>query len=345
MGQTVTLLPAGWADGSYLDLTHEQTSVPSQPIDVHRAWRGGEVDPRQCVITLDAGVVAELRQVRDTLRAHPLPMLLRKPDQFSMPRSAALMAEVRAKLDHEVGVAALDALPLDEFDADEATTLFWVLGQAIGRPVAQKWDGTMLYHVRDTGQTYGYGVRGSCTNVELGFHNDNAFGIALPRYIGLCCLAPAQHGGVSRLCSLCAVHNRLLWDDSTLLARLYQPMLWDRQAEHAPGAPKAVYAPMFRWDGARFLARVNISLVEKGYAVAGLDMDLRLEAALALLGQVMNDPELWFELPLGRGQLQYLDNLNVVHYRSEFVDHPDTASKRHLLRTWHRDGGRPTYDG
>jgi hypothetical protein len=85
-----------------------------------------------------------------------------------------------------------------------------VLGQLIAAPVAQKWDGTMIYDVTDTGRQFGYGVRGSWTNVELSFHTDNAFGVAPPDYVGLLCLMPAREGGISRFCSLYTVHNEML---------------------------------------------------------------------------------------------------------------------------------------
>ena len=68
---------------------------------------------------------------------------------------------------------------------------FWILGQLLGRTVAQKWDGTMIYDVTDSGRDFGYGVRGSTTNVELVFHNDNAFGLAVPDAVGLFCKRPA----------------------------------------------------------------------------------------------------------------------------------------------------------
>ena len=68
-------------------------------------------------------------------------------------------------------------------------------------------------------------------------------------------------------------------------------------------------------------------------------------SALDALDAVFGDPALLFELPLKRGQIQYLNNLEVAHYRSEFIDNPDPQHKRHLLRTWHRESGAPSYDG
>ena len=102
---------------------------------------------------------------------------------------------------------------------------------------------------------------------------------------------------------------------------------------------------MFRFDGGHLSARANVSLVRKGYAVADTPMDQPLSVALRRLETITSDPALWFELPLDSGHLQFLNNREIAHYRSPFTDQPDATKKRHLVRTWHRDWGRPTYDG
>jgi alpha-ketoglutarate-dependent taurine dioxygenase len=74
-------------------------------------------------------------------------------------------------------------------------------------------------------------------------------------------------------------------------------------------------------------------------------MDSETRDAVAALEEVANGPELWFELPIERGQVQFLNNRTIAHYRSEFKDDENPARKRHLVRTWHREQGLPTYDG
>jgi len=312
---------------------------------VARAWVAADIDSADCLVMLDDPARDELLQIAELMRARPLPVLLRAPSQFAMPALRDFMLQARGLLDGHPGIAVIDRLPLDSMEAEDAVAVFWVLGQLVGRPVAQKWDGTMLYDVMDTGQRYAYGVRGSYTNVELLFHTDNAFAIAQPEYVALLCIRPAQAGGVSRFCSIYAVHNRLLAQYPRALERLYRCVLWDRQAEHAPGAPKVTKAPVFRYDHGRLSARLNLSLIRKGYEVAGVDMDEETVDALAALETVADHPDLWFELPIERGQLQFLNNRDVAHYRSQFTDHEDAARRRHLVRTWHREQGLPTYDG
>ena len=51
------------------------------------------------------------------------------------------------------------------------------------------------------------------------------------------------------------------------------------------------------------------------------------------------------DAPLERGQIQFLDNQNLIHYRSRFTDDPDPEKKRHLYRIWLRDSGAQSYDG
>ena len=124
-------------------------------------------------------------------------------------------------------------------------------------------------------------ARGSYTNVELVFHTDNASGVAQPAYVGLLCHYPAVEGGLSRFCSMYTVHNAMLERHPEHLARLYEPLLWDRQAEHAQGNDKVRRAPMFRWNGQRLEVRANTNLNEKGYQVAGEEMDTVTRAAIA----------------------------------------------------------------
>ena len=86
-------------------------------------------------------------------------------------------------------------------------------------------------------------------------------------------------------------------------------------------------------------------MVRKVYDVAGLAMDSGLKHALQAIDKVTSSPDLGVEAPLTRGQIQYLNNHELGHYRSDFIDHDDEAKKRHLFKLWHRTEGDQTYDG
>ncbi|MBT8001552.1 MAG: hypothetical protein HN578_01405 [Rhodospirillales bacterium] len=330
----------------HLDLSAEVSpSRLEEIITDGRAWTRDSIDPTDATFSFDAQArddLLDLVKKCQGLRPDDLPTA-RLPDLS--PSLKAFMAKVKASCDTGLRFAAVDRLELDGIDIDTATAVSWLLGRAVGRQVAQKWDGSMLYNVTDYGLKYEYGVRGSYTNVELVFHTDNAFAIAPPDYVSLLCLNAAKKGGVSRFCNLYSLHNLLLKNYPKALARLYQPLVFDRQAEHAADAPKVSYAPMFRWDGRRLTGRAHRGLIMKGYEIIGASMDTGTKDALSALEEATSSPDIWVEQHLERGQIQFLNNREVAHYRSTFEDHDDPTKKRHLIRSWHRDQGGVGYDG
>ena len=330
-----------------LDLSHEVVPVPEHglPWAQRKAWLAGDLDNAEWVIEIDRHARLEIDGVITNFKAERRPLLECGPEDLAVPHLRRLFRSVKDRLDNGIGFAVLDRMPIDDHDIEDIVACYWVLGQLLGPTVAQKWDGTMIYDVTDTKQRYGYGVRGSATNVELVFHTDNAFGRRVPDYVGLLCRYPALSGGLSRFCSLHSVHERLSRDYPEALSRLYQPMLFDRQAEHEAGAPKTSFAPFFSWRDGQLMCRANSSLVRKGYEVAGATMDQDLIAALKAVDEVTSAADLWIEAPLERGQIQYLNNHELGHYRSHFVDDDDSAKKRHLYRLWHRAEGDRSYDG
>ncbi len=327
-----------------LDCSNE-VSAMREPGSDRLVWLAPEVRRADYVVPLGQDALDEIRRLIDYFEANPLPLLERRLDELQIPACRAAMAQMKSILDDGVGFAVLDRLPMEDYPIDALLPVYWVLGQCIGRPVAQKWDGQMIYDVADTGAEYAYGTRGSHTSVELNFHTDNAFARMVPDYVGLFCRNPAKRGGLSRFCSLYSVHRRMQERYPEALARLYQPMLFDRQKEHCEGAAPVCLAPFFSWYRDRLFARANASLVRKGYEVAGETMDAELVAALAAIDEVCAEPDLWFEAPLERGQVQYLNNHEVGHYRSAFEDFSEPERKRHLYRLWHRETGSSSYDG
>lgn len=328
----------------FLDCSGEVSPVRATPAG-RRAWLASEITDDDWRIPLAEPVLDEIRALARFIEAHPVQNLQRSVAEIDLPRTSGAVARMKAVLDDGVGFAVLDRLPMDEFDIETLVEVYWLIGQLVGRPVAQKWNGQMIYDVADTGAAYSYGVRGSHTSVELVFHTDNAFARMVPDYVGLLCRHPAVSGGVSRFCSLYTVHDRMMERYPESLERLYRPMYFDRQKEHAEGEAKVCLAPYFSWRGDRLFARANSSLVRKGYEVVGEPMDDTLAAALDAIDEVCSSEEIWFEAPLARGQVQYLNNHEVGHYRSEFVDNEDPAKKRHLYRLWHRAEGSVCYDG
>ncbi len=98
------------------------------PVANCRTWWARDLDAEEVVVRLDSETLAELLALAGAIRANPLPILLRRPDQFSMPRLTAVMRAVRQRLDHGPGLAVVAGMPLDDIDVETATAVFWVLG-------------------------------------------------------------------------------------------------------------------------------------------------------------------------------------------------------------------------
>jgi alpha-ketoglutarate-dependent taurine dioxygenase len=329
---------------NYLDCSAETSELRKNGYQ-HMCWLAADIRHDDWIVGVTAEALDEIDRLAGFLQQNPLPILQRRLDEFELPACRQMMLAMKHILDDGVGFAVLDRLPMDSYPIEALLDVYWLFGQFIGRPVAQKWNGQMIYDVSDTGAEYAYGTRGSRTSVELNFHTDNAFARMPPDYVGLFCRHPAKTGGVSRICSLYSVHQRMLEQYPQELTRLYQPVFFDRQKEHHEGAEKICLAPYFSWRNGRMFARANASLIRKGYEVADQQMDALLGAALDAIDEICTAADLWFEAPLQRGQIQYLNNHEVGHYRSAFEDHDDALCKRHLYRLWHRESGDSSYDG
>ena len=308
-----------------------------------RAWQRQDVSPGDWLVSLPQRCVEELDTVARQVRRDPLPAVLLSPEQFSLAACGELMGRVREKLRAGIGLAVLDRVPVERYTPEENRALAWLLGSLLGRLVAQKWDGTMLYDVRDTGKALEYGVRRSVTNLDLTFHTDAPWLDLPPELVGLYCINPAREGGVSRFVSLCSAHNELARRHRDLLPRLYRPFPWDRQAEHAPDDGKTARRPVFRYDGRSLMACFNEKLIATGADLAGDPLDGEGLEALEAMRAIVDSPELSVEFTIERGQVQFINNRQFAHSRTDFKDAPEPHLKRHLIRLWTREEGRRSF--
>lgn len=318
----------------------------TEPITGSQAWRADDLSAADWQVSLSAACVSELRDVAAHLRARPLPTLLLSPDDYVLAACRDTMTRVRAILDDGVRFAVVGGLPIDEFTADEAKSLFWLLSSMIARPVAQKRNGTMIYDVLDTGLSPDPGteIRPDKTNIEIAFHNDNGYGPWPPDYTCLLCLQTAKAGPQSLVMSVDTLHNELLARYPETLPRLYEPFWFDRAAENAADEPPFHAVPVFDFDE-RLKVRLAMHQMHNGYKLRSETMDDAGAQAVAALRDVFADRSLAAEFYLERGQMQFLNNRSAIHSRTAFEDHADPAKRRHLVRLWLRDQGDRSYPG
>jgi alpha-ketoglutarate-dependent taurine dioxygenase len=310
-----------------------------------QTWKRDGLKPKDWLMPLPDAAVAELDAVVESLRREPRPVESLSPESFALATCADLMTSARRKLD-ETGLAVIDRVPVDRYSVPENQAIGWLLARMLGPVVAQTWGGRRLYDVKDTGQKLGYGVRRSVTDLGQPFHTDAGWLWMPPAYVGLFCLESAPDGGISRFVSLVTAHNELARRFPDLLPRLYQPFAWDRQAEHAPDAPRVAYRPVYGHDGrGTLMARWYDDYVYNGYTLAGVGLDEAGREALQAMRGIVDDPENWIEFRIERGQFQYINNRQFAHSRTAFKDAADGSRRRHMIRLWNRSEGTTDLEG
>jgi alpha-ketoglutarate-dependent taurine dioxygenase len=320
-------------------------AIPRTPLTGGVIWDAASLRPTDGIVPLGDDARRELEKVVAVLRDNPLPIEMLEPDAFRLDACRRMMAQVKDTLENGVGFVIIDRLPLDVFSKEEAKAVYWLLAQMVCRPVAQSWDGKMVYDVRDLGKPPGNGVRPDVTNAEQNFHTDNSYNLCAPDYVALLCLRPAKEGGISSIVSFHTAYNEMLARHPKLVNRLFAPYLFDRNKEHAPGAPAIIGHPLMQVVDGKLTARLSHRHVVNGYRMAGLPLDPMGEDALETLEATMNQPHLIREFFFEPGQIQIVDNRRLGHRRTGYVDYAEEDRKRHLVRLWLRQSGRRFYNG
>jgi len=322
-----------------------QPNIRTEPLTGPMAWTAGTKIENGGVVTLDDACQQELRSIAEFLVKHPLPPLLTDREPFALDNCRAIAKQIRHQLEHGHGFVIIESLPID-YDYRVVTSLYWILMNLVGRPVAQKWNGEMIYDVTDTGKkaTAGSGIRSSKTNGGQGYHTDNAFNLP-PHFVGLLCLRPAKEGGESGLISFDSVYNKLLEKHPEVIPRLYQPFYFDRQREHAEGEPLYNHEPILAIENGVLHTRLATFLSRQGYVVAGQDIDDETEQALAALDDVLESDGMGMTFDFQPGQIQIVNNRRLGHRRTAYVDFDEPEKKRHLVRIWLRDDHTRAYLG
>jgi len=310
------------------------------------AWRADTPLPNDGFSVLNAKCQDEIAAVARELRDNPLPIEALRPGDFDMQACNALMAGVRDTVDSGTGLTVIGRLDVAGMGEEISTKIYWLLMSMMGRPVAQKWRGTLIYDVQDTGARMAPGsvVRSSKTNSGTGFHNDNSCNLP-PDFVALLCLQTAKQGGISGIVSFESVYNQMLDEHREVLPRLYEPFFFDRVKEHAPGDEILSVKPIFEIDGRHLHVNFSPGLVELGYLRRGEEMDREGRVAFDALCKTTDAEVFCKAFEFQRGQIQVLNNRRLGHRRTAFRDWDDSARKRHLVRLWIRDSGRPFYQG
>lgn len=295
------------------------------------AWTADTLDPGWCR-PFSTAEVDELADALETFRrsSPELDLAAMTAESFPLDTLHGTIADLRRRLVDGDGVAAFEGFPVDRFSTDELRAVWWGLAMAIGTPVPQSHRGDVIGDVSDLGTGIsGRTGRGYTSNAELNFHADAADAS------GLFFLRTAREGGVTRLASSVATHDAIEARRPDLLAELYRPLPWSWQGNQPPGERAWYEMPVFGRVGDRVacaIVRTNILLAAQNAGAP--ELTERQREAVQYVVDVAAEPGMWVERSFAPGAMLFVHNHTTLHLRTAFVDWPEPARRRHLLRIW-----------
>ncbi len=312
----------------YFDRPHDAPA--EKPLESPAAWRGSEMAGGDRRTELAPAQVAELDRALAQAKASGKKAGEMTPVDFPLPTLQKEIERWRLELDCGRGFQVISGVPVERWSQADSELFFWCLGLHMGRPGAQNPQGDLLGHVLDTGDDVEdpY-VRKYLTSANIAYHCDAA------DVVGLLCLRRARSGGASRIVSSVTVYNELLERRPDLVERLYQPFLLDLRNEDASGALRYLPIPACRFAGGRlrtFYHSDYFRSVVRHDDVAPFTQEE--QALLDLYEEIASSPDLFLDMDLEPGDIQWLCNHSILHARTAYEDFPETERKRHLLRLW-----------
>ena len=306
------------------------------PLETHAEWRAADVaDPADWTLALSDGHLDELDAALAHARERVDDVLDVTRELFPLPTLAPHLVDFAADLVNGRGFGRIGTLDVDRLGPEDASWIYWGIGQHLGEPWPQNAKGHLLGDVRDQGKrpddptARGNEIGGSA----LGFHSDGS------DLVGLLCLDSGVSGGESLVANALLAHNELVRTAPELAAELYAPLPYDFRGEHRPGQRPYYSVPTFsRHVGAdreRLFVRYIRPFIESSqrHEEAPRITDAQ-RTAMDAYDSLIDDPDLRVEMLLRPGEMQFVNNYHVLHARRRYEDDVAGGRVRWLKRLW-----------
>ncbi|OAO04856.1 hypothetical protein A8B75_06865 [Sphingomonadales bacterium EhC05] len=301
------------------------------PIKSKADWRASQWRKDDSwIYHLSESQIAELDAALTHAKGKGLTGIAIKRDDFPLPSLGPVLDELAEELVNGRGFFLIRGFPALDYSKEDASSVFWGMGNYIGSPWPQNARGDVLGDVRDTGRSIlDPTVRGYQTNIRLPFHTDGS------DLVGLMCLRTSKTGGLSSIVSSVACHNELARSRPELCERHYSPFAYDWRGEEKPGSTPYYEMPTFTRHDGRLFNRYIRGFIDSAQRFEELP---RLSAtdikALDALDALTVDPDFRLDMELQPGDVQFVNNYVIFHSRTAYEDYEEEDRKRHLKRLW-----------
>jgi len=291
-----------------------------------QGWLGAELDPASLYWDFEPAHLRAIDELMEKLKGSGLAFHQIEKRHFSHPALDADLAKVLRRIKTGPGLLIMRGFPVDKYSAEEMQSVYWGIGAHFGRGCSQSADGDYLGHVTNVEKQ----SRGYTTARELNLHTDSA------EIVGLLCVRDAREGGLSIYASSLKVHEIVARERPEYLPILERGFRCDRRGEEAPDEdPVTPYrVPVFSVKDGVMTCRFVRGVIDKGAAALGEPLSGFESEALAFFEEVAQRDEVRFEVMLRPGEASFIDNYEILHARTAFLDWDEPAKKRLLYRLW-----------
>jgi hypothetical protein len=295
------------------------------------AWYGPEMAAStDWIESLSAAEISEIELAAQRLLARETAWEDLVANDFPLPGLKGRLAGILHEVLDGRGFVLLRGLPVDRWGRRLSAVAFLGLGLHWGSLRSQNSQGHLLGHVKDVGlSSQDPNVRIYQTSERQNYHTDSS------DLVGLLCLQPARSGGLSSLVSSVTIYNEMRKRRPDLARVLFEPIETDRRGEVPPGKKPFFSIPVFNWHQDLLTTIYHRAYIESARRFPDVPpLTPGQTEALDLFDTLANDSELHFRMEFRAGDIQLVHNHSLLHDRTAFVDWPDPARKRHLLRLW-----------
>src|SRR5579859_6458477 len=287
----------------------------------HRdGWLGAEFDRGALYWDFTPAHLAAIDELMAKLAGDKRPFHQITKRDFSHPALDADLAKLLAYIKTGPGLVVMRGFPVDRYTPEEMQTLYWGIGAHFGIGCSQSADGDYLGYVTDVGKN----SRGYTTARELTLHTDSA------EIVGLLCVRDAREGGLSIYASSMKVHEIIARAHPEYLPVLERGFFCDRRGEEAPDdEPVTPYrVPVYSEKDGILSCRYVRGVIDRGAAALGGELTQLEKDALACFEAVAQRDDVRFEVMLRPGEASFINNYEMLHARTGFVDWDEPAKKR-----------------
>jgi len=299
------------------------------PLETPAAWIGEDLArSEEWIHALTPVEIAELEAARAHVRARGLAIDQIGRAEFPLPTFSATIDAWAEVLDNGRGFLLVRGLPVERYSEEDASLIYWGIGQHLGVPVSQNTDGDRLGHVRDTGaDPNDPAVRLYRTRAAQPYHTDGS------DVVGLLCLHPAVDGGASSIVSSVTVFNEVARRRPDLVDLLFAPFYFDLYEQQAPGEKPYLAMPIASFFAGRLFTMYIRFYIDRAQRHAEVPRLTEEQVQLLdLIDEIAHSPTFHLDMDFRPGDMQWLSNATILHGRTAYEDDPKTP--RHLLRLW-----------